>query len=52
MYEVEITMTFKTKTRARASFIVKQIYKARKKISKLNITEGSNINSSVRPIKE
>lgn len=50
MFEVTINMTFKTKSRERATFIIKQIYRARKKISKLNITSGSLINTSIRPI--
>lgn len=52
MFEVTINMIFRTKTRDRALFIIKQIYRARKKISKLNITEGSNINSNILPIKK
>lgn len=52
MYKVEINMTFNTKTRERGTFIIKQIYRARKKINKLNITKGSKISSSIRPIPE
>ena len=50
MFEVNINMTFKTKTHERGEFIVKQIYRARKKLLALNITSGSRINSSIRPI--
>jgi len=52
MFDVTINLTFRTKTRERATFIIKQIYRARKKISKLNITEKSNITSSITPIKK
>lgn len=52
MYDVNINLVFRTKTRERATFIVKQIYRARKKISALNITEKNNISSSITPVKK
>lgn len=52
MYDVNITLTFRTRSIERAQFIVKQIYRARKKITVLNITEKNNISSSIRPVKK
>jgi hypothetical protein len=52
MYDVNINMTFRTKTHERAQFIVKQIYRARKQITKLSITEKNNIGSSITPVKK
>jgi hypothetical protein len=52
MYEVHIDMRFRTKTRERAKFIIKQVYRARKVISKLDITEKSVINSNITPIQK